>query len=80
LKGRLKVMAIINASMRSSDVSDEESVPWLWRWLCPKDKVKEEIESVVVGHLAEVLAPLHFAGVLLFNCFGTNHGKAHPTQ
>ena len=40
-----------------------------------QSQVKDHIEDLIEEGLSETLAPLHFAPVLLFNCFGVNRGN-----
>ncbi len=43
--------------------------------LCSQNKVKSRLESLVLDQITEILAPLHFSCVVLFNCIGPNAGQ-----
>ena len=73
---RLRVCAVVNASGRRSD----EWVPWHWRQLCRTNEVKDKTEDLIRDGISEVLAPLHFAVVLLFNCLGPNRGAFYQLE
>lgn len=72
---RVTVFAIVHASHR--EISGQtKRWPILWRLLCPaeQDEIKKRTEQLVLNQITEMLAPLHFSAVLLFNCLGPNAG------
>lgn len=57
-----------------TDEARDTNVPYHWRKLWSTTKVKDQTEDLLEEGLSEMLAPLHFAAVVLFNCFGPNNG------